>query len=98
MLRPVAKWLLGAAAFVSPLLVALIGQRLDHSAFRNDSMYKALIPFFVFGSLAAAALVPAILLLRSRAPVWRRVGCLVGVWCLLAIELYWTFLSVVLAR
>jgi hypothetical protein len=57
-----------------------------------------LIPIFVWGSLALAALVPAILLLRSRAPVWHRVSYLIGVWCLLLIELYWTFFSVVIAH
>jgi hypothetical protein len=50
------------------------------------------------GSLALAVLVPAMLLLGSRVPVWQRVSYLIGVWCLLLFELYWTFFSVLMAH
>jgi hypothetical protein len=92
-----AKWVFGVASFILPLIVAVIGRRLDHSVYRTNTTYKSLIPVFVFGSLALAILVPAILVLSSRMPVWCRVGCLVGVWCLLALELYWTFFTVLVA-
>jgi len=84
----IAKWIIGCAAFVSPVIVAVIGRRLDHSAFRHDVTYETLIPGFVWGSLALAALAPAILALGSRAPVWQRVSDLIGVWRLLLFELY----------
>jgi len=78
----VAKWIFGSVAFVSPAVIAAIGQRLDRSAYRHDATYQALIPVFAWGALGLAVVVPAILLLRSHAPVWRRVSYLIGVWCL----------------
>ena len=95
MRTPISKWLFGCAAFVSPVVVAVVGRRLDHSAIRCDPTYKSLIGVLALGSLALAALVPALLLLAWRAPLWRRVSCLIAVWSLLLVELYWTFFSVV---
>ena len=92
-----AKWVFASAAFALPLLVAVIGRKLDHSAFRQDATYKSLLPFIVFGSLALAVLVPAVILLSSRLPKWQRASYLVGVWCLLCLELYYTFFTVVVA-
>src|SRR5579863_7616195 len=94
----IAKWLFGCAAFVSPAVVAVIGQKLDHSPFRQDPTYKSLIPVFVWGSLALSALVPAILVMAARASAWRRVGCLMGIWFLLLVELYWTFFVVLMTQ
>ena len=97
MRRLMVKWIVGCVALFLPLIIALIGRELDRSAYRHDATYRALIPAFVYGSLALAALVPAILLMKSRAPTWRRVCCVVVAWCLLLVELYWTFFSVVIA-
>jgi len=91
------KWLIGCAAFAAPVLIAALGRRLDHSAYRHAAIYKSLVPVFAVGSLAVAVLVPAMLLLTSVLPVWRRVGYLIGVWSLLCIELYWLFFTVVVA-
>jgi len=95
--RLIGKWIFGCTAFASPSIVAGIGQALDRSAFQHHPSYKTLIPVFVWGSLALAAVVPAILLLGMSGSIWRRVSYLIAVWCLLIFELYWTFL-VVIAR
>ena len=91
MRRLTTKWIFGCGAFVSPTVVAVIGQKLDHTSFRNDPTYKSLIPVFVCASLALAVLVPSTLLLCWQAPVWKRLIALVVVWCLLLVQLYWIF-------
>jgi len=89
------KWLCGIFAFLLPVAVAMMGKRLDHSAYRHDATYKALIPAVVCGALLLATLVPAILLMTSRMRLPYRMGFTVAVWALLVLQLYWVFFVVV---
>ena len=89
------KWSLGVVAFLLPVLVAWAGKRLDHSTFRQDPTYKALIPFVAFGSLALALTVPTVFLLTSRWPMARRIAAVLGFCVLLFAEIFWLFFYIV---
>ena len=90
-----ARWIIGSIAFVSPVVVAFVGRKLDHSTLRSDSIYKALIPAFALGSLGLAAFVPGCLIMTSKRSLWRRIGFTAGILLLLIVELCWTFFAVV---
>ncbi len=88
------KWSLGCVSFFLPVLVALAGKRFDHSAYRHDATFKALIPFVAFGSLALALAVPVFFLLTCHWPVARRVAAVLGVVGLLSAEIICLFFYV----
>jgi len=92
------RCLAASVAFLLPTGVALLGRYVDRSTFRADATYKALIPWLVFGSLVLAVTVPAVLVMSARMHLAYRVLITIGVWLLLAVELYWLFFVVVVAR
>ena len=81
-----------------PAGVGLLGRHLDHSQFRDNPLYKALVPVAVWGSLALAVVIPTVLVLTARIPLIYRLALTVGVWVLLALELYCVFVIVVFAH
>jgi len=90
--------LVGVIALLLPAAVAFLCKYLDRSKFQHDATYKALIPAVVCGSLVLAVAVPAVLVMSARMPLIYRIVITMGVWLLLAVELYWLFFAVVVAR
>jgi len=91
----VLKWLVGTLAFLLPAAIAVIGMRLDRSAFRHDPTYVALVPVVCVGSMLMAIAVPTVLIMRTRMLMVYRIVLSGGYWCLLVIESYWLFFAVV---
>jgi hypothetical protein len=94
----IMKWLVGSLAFLLPAAMAVIGKRLDRSDFRHDATYSALIPVAYWSSILLAIAIPTILVMRTRMSLRRRMGVTGVIWCLLLLEFYWIFLSVVYAH
>jgi hypothetical protein len=92
------RCLAGAVALLLPAGIAFLASYLDRSKFRNDATYKALIPVVSCGSLVLAVVIPAVLVMSARMPLIYRVVITLAVWLLLAVELYWLFFAVVVAR
>ena len=91
----IMKWLVGSLAFFLPAAIAAIGKRLDRSDFRHDATYSALIPVVCWSSILLAIAIPTVLVMRTRMSLRRRMGVTGVIWCLLLLEFYWIFLSVV---
>jgi hypothetical protein len=92
------RCLAGVLALLLPAGVAFLARYLDRSKFRSDATYKALFPVVVCGSLLLAVLIPAVLVMTARIPLIYRVVITLAAWLLLAVELYWLFFTVVVAR
>ena len=75
----------------------MVGLRLDRSSIRNAPAYAALIPVAVLSGVALAAIVPSILIARIRRPRPQRVGLIIGMLCLLALECAATVFIVLMA-
>ena len=78
--------LAGIVTFTLPVLVAVIGVRLDHSTLRQDPRYAALVLPVLLSSVGLAAVVPAVLIMTSKLSWPRRIGLTVAMLCLLALE------------
>ena len=90
------KWLAGVCAFMAPAALAALARHLDRSAFRHHPTYTALIPIAALGSLVLAAFLPAALIIRTRVTLPGRLGMLLGLWCLLVVQLYVVFWKLVI--
>ena len=89
--RVATKTFAGIVSFTLPVLVAVIGVRLDHSTLRQDSRYAALVLPVLLSSVGLAAVVPAALIMTSKLSWPRRIGLTVAMLCLLALECGVTF-------
>ncbi len=92
------KWLVGCVAFFLPAAIAALGKRMDQSAFRNDPTYAAFIPVVCWTSLLLAIAVPSVLVMRAKMTLLLRSSFLFLIGCLLLLELFWVFLSLVHTR
>jgi hypothetical protein len=84
--KPGIRALAGIVTFTLPVLVAVIGVRLDHSTLRQDPRYAALVLPVLVSSVGLAAVVPAVPIMTSKLSWPRRIGLTVAMLCLLALE------------
>jgi hypothetical protein len=91
MQKPWIKAFAGIVTFTLPVIVAVIGVRLDHSTLGHDPRYKALVLPVLLSSVGLAAVVPAALIMTSKLSWPMRVGLTVAMLCLLALECGFTF-------
>ena len=86
MRNPWIKRFVGFAAFFLPAFVCIVGLQLDRSRFRHDPVYAALVPIVMLSSVLLAALVPATFIMISARSLPNRIGMIVAILCLLALE------------
>ena len=91
MRRSAIRALAGIVTFTLPVLVAVVGVRLDHWALSHNPAYAALVPPVLLSSVGLAAVVPAALIITSKRPWPWRVGLTLAMLCLLALEGAFTF-------
>jgi hypothetical protein len=89
--RAATKTFAGIVTFTLPVLVTVIGVRLDHSTLSHDPTYEALALPVLLSSVGLAAAVPAALIMTSKLSWPRRIGLTVVMLCLLALECGFTF-------
>jgi hypothetical protein len=90
MRKSVIRAFAGIVTFTLPVLVAVIGVRLDHSALSHNPAYAALVAPVLLSSVGLAAVVPAALIMTSKRSWPWRVGLTLAMLCLLALECAFT--------
>jgi hypothetical protein len=89
---PTRQSIVGLVAFTLPVLVVVIGMRLDRSPIQpSDLRYTELIQIVLWGSIALAALVPVALIMTSTLSWPRKLGLTLAMWSLLVLECGLTF-------
>ena len=79
--------IVGFVAFALPILVVVIGMRLDRTPIQpGDQRYAGLIQIVVWGSILLAALVPSTLIMTSTLSWARRLALTIAVLSLLVLE------------
>lgn len=94
--RAWVRWLLGTIAFFLPLAVARTGLWLDHSPYRHHPVYRALIPYVVATAVGLAMIVPTAFVLLAKQSWIRRVGLVLLICGLLAVQCYAIFVMVMM--
>ena len=98
MRRSAIRAIAGIVAFAQPVLVAVIGVRLDHSTLSHDPTYGALALPVLLSSVGLAVVVPGGLIMTSKLSWPRRIGLTLGMLCLLVLECGLTGYIVLLAE
>lgn len=88
MCNSLIKRVVGVGAFFLPAMVAAVGEVLDHFHVSYDPVYTSLISYVFWGAFLLAAIVPAVLVMKARMPVTRRISMVGVIWCGLLIEFY----------
>jgi hypothetical protein len=82
------KRVVGVGAFFLPAMVAAVGEVLDHFHVSYDPVYASFISYVFWGTFLLAAIVPAVLVMKARMPLMRRVSLVGVIWCGVLIEFY----------